>query len=60
MFSMQIVSASGVRDRGGPGFGLMIVRTLAKHLNGELTAKSKLGEGSVFTLRLQCTEDGGG
>lgn len=53
-------AASGVRDRGGPGFGLMIVRTLAKHLNGELTAKSKLGEGSVFTLRLQCTEDGGG
>ena len=53
-------ASSSVRDRGGPGFGLMIVRTLARHLNGELKATSKLGEGSVFTLRLQCPRNGEG
>lgn len=43
-----------MRDRGGPGFGLMVARTLARQLNGELSARSELGKGSVFTLPIHC------
>ncbi len=36
----------------GAGLGLPIVKALAKAHKGEVSAESKLGEGSIFTVRL--------
>lgn len=37
---------------GGHGLGLTISKKLAELLNGTLTLRSKVGEGSIFTLQL--------
>jgi nitrogen-specific signal transduction histidine kinase/ActR/RegA family two-component response regulator len=46
------LDASTAGKHGGSGLGLAIVRRLAKAMNGELTATSKPGEGSTFSLRI--------
>ena len=40
------------RKFGGTGLGLTITRTTARLLGGEVTVRSKLGEGSTFTLHI--------
>lgn len=40
------------RDTGGTGLGLAIVRHVAFNHDGEVLVSSRLGEGSLFTLRL--------
>ncbi|RXP63562.1 response regulator [Lutibacter sp. HS1-25] len=45
------------RIYGGTGLGLTIVKKLIKLLNGDITVKSKFGEGSVFTLNLPFKKD---
>ena len=46
------VDASRSRAAEGTGLGLAISRDLARGMGGDLTAESKLGEGSVFQLTL--------
>lgn len=43
------------RRHGGVGLGLPISRRLARMLGGELSVRSEIGVGSVFTLRLPAT-----
>ena len=42
----------------GTGLGLAVVRTLVEAHNGEIAVRSRLGEGSCFTVRLPCEESG--
>lgn len=41
------------RKQSGSGLGLEISRSLARLMGGELSARSQLGQGSVFTLSLK-------
>ena len=51
---------SATRRFGGTGIGLGVARNLARRLGGELTVASRIGEGSVFTLRIPVTLDENG
>ncbi|HSG26820.1 MAG TPA: ATP-binding protein [Anaerolineales bacterium] len=44
-------SRTSLKERGS-GLGLAIVRSIAERHHGEVTAKSQLGKGSVFTFRI--------
>ena len=44
------------RTTGGTGLGLAIVRHVATNHGGDVTVRSREGEGSVFTLRIPTGE----
>ncbi|HEX2095128.1 MAG TPA: hybrid sensor histidine kinase/response regulator [Longimicrobiaceae bacterium] len=46
------VDDTQTRREGGAGLGLTISRTFARLMGGDLTARSRVGTGSVFTLWL--------
>lgn len=46
------IDSSCTRKYGGTGLGLAISKRLALVLGGDITVRSKLGEGSAFTLTL--------
>jgi signal transduction histidine kinase len=45
------------REYGGTGLGLTITRRLAELMNGSISLKSQLGEGSVFTVEIPLSTD---
>jgi len=47
---------AGARRRSGTGLGLTISRRLARTLGGDVTAESRVGAGSTFTLDLPLTD----
>jgi heavy metal sensor kinase len=49
------VDETRARSTGGHGLGLAIVKTLVEGMGGSITVRSKLGEGSEFTIILPLT-----
>jgi two-component system, OmpR family, sensor histidine kinase SenX3 len=45
------------RDTGGTGLGLAIVRHVAANHGGDVSVRSREGEGSVFTLRIPLEQE---
>ncbi|MBI4935167.1 MAG: GHKL domain-containing protein, partial [Actinobacteria bacterium] len=45
------------RETGGTGLGLAIVRHIATNHGGDVTVRSREGEGSTFTLRIPIQEN---
>ena len=43
---------SGTQDKPGEGIGLAHVRALVRNLGGDISVRSKLGEGTTFTIDL--------
>lgn len=54
--AFQQVDSTARRKYGGTGLGLAISRDIAVAHEGQLTLKSKLGQGSTFTLVLPCNK----
>ncbi len=56
----RLDGAPDAPQRSGFGLGLSIVKTLVDELHGRLQVESKVGEGSVFHVRLPRDESGDG
>jgi signal transduction histidine kinase len=48
----ELFRRSGSQNHPGEGIGLAHVRTMVRSLGGDVTLKSKLGEGTTFTISL--------
>ncbi|NLG04120.1 MAG: chemotaxis protein CheA [Clostridia bacterium] len=55
LFLPSFSTAKVVSDVSGRGVGLDVVKSKIETLGGDVSVKSKLGEGSVFTIRLPLT-----
>lgn len=55
LFQPSFSTAEQVTDISGRGVGLDVVKTKIEALGGEIEAKTKLGEGSNFIIRLPLT-----
>jgi heavy metal sensor kinase len=50
------VDEARTRSTGGCGLGLSIVKTIVESMGGSVTVRSKLGEGSIFTITLPTSQ----
>jgi signal transduction histidine kinase len=50
--------ASRSRESGGTGLGLSIAQWIAEAHQGKISVASKVGEGSVFRVRIPLSQDG--
>ncbi|MDE6319872.1 MAG: chemotaxis protein CheA, partial [Lachnospiraceae bacterium] len=55
LFNAGFSPAKVVSDVSGRGVGLDVVKSMIESLSGEVEVKSKLGEGSTWTIRLPLT-----
>lgn len=55
LFLPSFSTAKEVTDVSGRGVGLDVVKSKIESLSGEVEVKTKLGEGSTFTIRLPLT-----
>ncbi len=55
LFNAGFSTAKVVSDVSGRGVGLDVVKSKIEALSGEVSVKTKLGEGSTFTVRLPLT-----
>lgn len=55
LFLPSFSTAKAVTDVSGRGVGLDVVKSKIEALSGEIETKTKLGEGSTFTIRLPLT-----
>ena len=55
--SFSQVDASTTRKFGGTGLGLTIVKQLCQLMGGDITVRSKLDEGSIFSFHIPITVD---
>lgn len=55
LFQPSFSTAKAVTDVSGRGVGLDVVKSKIEALSGEVEVKSKLGEGSTWTIRLPLT-----
>jgi two-component system chemotaxis sensor kinase CheA len=55
LFQPSFSTAKAVTDVSGRGVGLDVVRSKIESLSGEVEVRSKLGEGSTWTIRLPLT-----
>lgn len=55
LFLPSFSTAQKVTDVSGRGVGLDVVKSMIESLSGEVEVKSKLGEGSTWTIRLPLT-----
>ena len=55
LFNAGFSTAKKVSDVSGRGVGLDVVKSKIESLSGEVEVKSKLGEGSTWTIRLPLT-----
>jgi signal transduction histidine kinase len=51
----ELFRRSGAQDQPGEGIGLAHVRALVRRLGGEITIRSRLGEGAAFQVSLPKT-----
>ena len=55
LFNAGFSTAKVVSDVSGRGVGLDVVKSMIESLSGEVEVKSRLGEGSTWTIRLPLT-----
>ncbi|MBR0163387.1 MAG: chemotaxis protein CheA [Lachnospiraceae bacterium] len=55
LFAPGFSTAQVLTEISGRGVGLDVVKSKVESLNGEVTVKTKLGEGSTWTIRLPLT-----
>lgn len=55
LFQPFVQTTTGIESEGGTGLGLSISSQFVELMGGKIEAKSKVGEGSIFSFQIQAT-----